>query len=109
MPIQRSATEPYVAEFREAPKRWFNVPGALAFDAKDRLWVATTRDRDTFSYFDIWTETRYAGSVRVRDRAMGYDIFGNTLVVLVEREPGTDGIAQREIDWYDISELAIGS
>lgn len=105
MAMPRSAANPYVETFREAPKRWFNVPGALLFDSKDRLWVATTLDRDTFSYFEIWIGTEYAGSVRVRDRAMGFDLFRNTLAVLVERQPGPDGIAPRGIDWYDIRDL----
>ena len=103
--MPRSAADPYVETFREEPKRWFNVPGALAFDSRDRLWVATTLDRDTFSYFEIWIGTEYAGSVRVRDRAVGFDLFRNTLAVLVERQPGPDGIAPRGIDWYDIRDL----
>ncbi len=105
MAMPRSATEPYVETFREEPKRWFNVPGALRFDSRDRLWVAITVDRDTFSYFEIWIGNEYAGSVRVRDRAMGFDLFQNTLAVLVERQPGPEGIAARGIDWYDISDL----
>jgi hypothetical protein len=105
MAMPRSAASPYVETFREEPKRWFNVPGALVFDSKDRLWVATTLDRDTFSYFEIWIGTEYAGSIRVRDRAMGFDLFQNTLAVLVERQPGPDGIAARGIDWYDIGHL----
>lgn len=105
MAMPRSAADPYVETFREEPKRWFNVPGALRFDSKDRLWVAITLDRDTFSYFEIWIGNEYAGSVRVRDRAMGFDLVQNTLAVLVERQPGPDGIAPRGIDWYDISEL----
>lgn len=105
MAMPRSATEPYVETFREEPKRWFNVPGALRFDSQDRLWVAITVDRDTYSYFEIWIGNEYAGSVRVRDRAMGFDLFQNTLAVLVERQPGPEGIAARGIDWYDISDL----
>ena len=105
MAMPRSAAAPYVETFREEPKRWFNVPRALVFDSRDRLWVATTPNRDTFSYFEIWIGTKYAGSIRVRDRAMGFDLFKNTLVVLVERQPGTDGLAPRGIDWYDISDL----
>ena len=105
MPMPRSAAEPYVERFREEPRRWFNAPHALVFDSRDRLWVAITLDRDAFSYFEIWIGTEYAGSVRVRDRAMGFDLFQNTLAVLVERQPGPDGIAPRGIDWYDISDL----
>ena len=105
MAMPRSAAAPYVETFREEPKRWFNVPRALVFDSRGRLWVATTLDRDTFSYFEIWIGTEYAGSVRVRDRAMGFDLFQNTLAVLVERQPGPDGVASRGIDWYDIGHL----
>ncbi len=105
MAMPRAAASPYVETFREEPKRWFNVPRALVFDSRDRLWVATTLDRDSFSYFEIWIGTEYAGSIRVRDRAMGFDLFQNTLAVLVERQPGPDGIAARGIDWYDISHV----
>ena len=105
MAMPRSAAAPYVETFREEPKRWFNVPRALVFDSRDRLWVSTTLDRDTFSYFEIWIGTEYAGSVRVRDRAMGFDLFQNTLAVLVERQPGPDGVAARGVDWYDIGHL----
>ena len=82
------------------------------FDAHDRLWVLTRRDRDEWSYLDVFDgDGRYAGTVRVRDRAHGFDIRGSTLVVLVERQadPDTpDGILDRAIDWYDISRLEIG-
>ena len=33
---------------------------------------------------------------------MGFDLLGSTLAALVERAPGPDGIARREIDWYRI-------
>ena len=46
--------------------------------------------------------------LRIRDRLMGYDLMGSTLVALVERKPGPDGIAQRATDWYDIGALEIG-
>ena len=49
-----------------------------------------------------------AATVRIRDRLMGYELMGSTLVALVERRPGPDGIAQRAIDWYDIGALEIG-
>ena len=100
--LPASAMEPYAAAFREQPKNWFLVPTALAFDNRDRLWVATTRDRDSFSYLDIWIGTEYAGTVRIQDRLVGYDLLGSTLVALVERAPGPNGIANRAIDWYDI-------
>ena len=82
--------------------------GCPSYDGHDRLWVATTRDHDAFSYFEVWVGTEYAGAVRIRDRLMGYDILDSTLVALVERKPDQHGIAQRGIDWYDISEVELG-
>ena len=104
------ATESSESErsFRETPKSWFLRGNALIFDSRDRLWVATTLDRDEFSYFDIWVGTHHAATVRIRDRLMGYDLLGSTLVALVELKPGSNGIAQRAIDWYDIGALVIG-
>lgn len=103
-----SALAAVVAEFREKPKDWILKRDAFGFDHQDRLWVATTRDHDTFSYFDIWAGTVYVGAVRVRDRLMAFDIFGSTLVTLVERTPGEDGIGELAIDWYDIGEVGDG-
>lgn len=77
--MSASEIEAVTAEFREKPKEWLLKPIAFAFDDQNRLWAATTRDRDAFSYFDIWSGTVYAGAVRVRDRLMGFDIFGLTL------------------------------
>lgn len=93
------------AEFLEKPKEWLFKPGTFGFDNQNRLWAATTRDRDAFSYFDIWTDTTYVGAVRVEDRLMGFDILESTLVTLVERAPDKDGTAERAIDWYDLGEI----
>ena len=106
-PVSRSSMEPYAAAYREEPKGWFLVDG-LTFDDMGRLWVATRRDRDAFSYFDIWVGTEYAGTVRIRDRLIGFDILGSTLVALVERTPDRSGVAQRAIDWYDIAGVEVG-
>lgn len=103
-----SAIAAIVAEFREKPREWILKPDPFGFDHRNRLWVATTRDHDAFSYFDIWADTAYAGAVRVRDRLMGFDIYGSTLVTLVERTPGADGIGDRAIDWYDLGEVDDG-
>ena len=105
--VSAAAMEPYVAGYREEPKGWFLLDG-LNFDDLGRLWVATRRDRDAFSYFDIWMGTEYAGTVRIRDRLIGYDILGSTLVALVERTPDRNGVAQRAIDWYDIDVVEVG-
>ena len=102
-PAQKEA---YAAGYREEPRRWYYGGSAsLNFDGKNRLWAALTLDRDTFSYLEIWTGMEYAGTVRVRDRLMDYDILGSTLVVLVERQPDRYGIAQLALDWYDIGGL----
>ena len=97
--------EAYAAGYREEPRRWFLSQTSLAFDGENRLWAALTLDRDAFSYLEIWPGARYAGTVRIRDRLMGFDILGSTLVALVERKPDRHGIAQRAIDWYDIGEI----
>ncbi len=104
-PVSESEIDAIAAEFREKPKEWLLGPGAFRFDGQNRLWVSTTRDRDEFSYFDVWADTTYVGAVRVQDRLMGFDIFGSTLVTLVERAPGEDGVGERAIDWYNLREI----
>ena len=99
---------PPVEDFRARPKiystrRWF--------DEQARLWVLTTRDPDEFSYLDIYVKAEYAGTVRVRHRAVGFDVLGSTLAVLVDRpvDPrDPDGFPDRAIDWYDISRIDFG-
>ena len=97
-----------LAVYRETPKRNHLRVSSLAYDDHGRLWVATERDRARFSYFDLYVGSEYVGSVRIRDRLQGYDLLGSTLVALVEREPGPDGIGWRAVDWYDIGELDLG-
>lgn len=74
-------------------------------DGWDRLWVAIVRDRINVSYFHVYTDTRFAGTVQIRDRLKAFDIVGSTLVALVEREPteGWGGIWRQALDWYDLS------
>ena len=81
------------------------------FDEQDRLWVLTNRERDQFSYLDIYMGPEYAGTVLVRHRAVGFDVLGSTLAVLVDRPVGPDdpdGFPDRGVDWYDISGLEFG-
>ena len=81
-------------------------------DEQDRLWVLTNRDREEFSYFDVYNGPEFAGSVRVRHRGMSFNVLGSTLVVLVERPVASDdpdGLPDRGIDWYGIDGLAFGS
>ncbi len=98
-----------VDAYRETPKRNHLRGGrSLAYDAQGRLWLATQRDRAQFSYLDLYVGTEYVGSVQVRDRLLGYDLYGSTLAVLVERAPDAAGIAWRALDWYDIAEVDLG-
>ena len=108
--LSAARKEAYAAGYREKPKKWHYGGGSsgLSFDGESRLWAATSRERDTFSYLDVWIGTEYAGTVRIRDRLLGYDILGSTLVAHVERKPDRYGIGQRAVDWYDISEVDFG-
>lgn len=108
--LPESMTDAYLRDFRSKPKQWHLASTtALGFDSQGRLWVGTTRDRDTYSYLDIWAGTEYVKTVRIRDRLIGYDLLGGTLAALVERAPGREGIARRAIDWYSIDRLDVGS
>ncbi len=95
--------------FQNTPKHYHLLFGEQKFDDLGRLWIATQRDRDEFSYLDVYDpgEAAFVGSVRVSDRVMGFDLLGSTLVVVVERQlspDDPDGIPDRAIDWYDVSE-----
>lgn len=78
------------------------------FDDMGRTWIGTTRGRDQFSYLDVFVgnEFEFLGSVKIRDRLIGYDVLDTTLAVLVERPLARgDIVARRGIDWYDIGGL----
>ena len=98
-----------IEEIRSTPKNYHLVFGQQKFDDRGRLWIATQRDRDEFSYLDVYdTEAAaFVGSVRVSDRIEGFDLLGSTLVVVVERLPpgNPGGIADRAVDWYHVSEV----
>ncbi len=97
-----------IEEIRSSPKNYQLVFGQQKFDEQGRLWIATQRDRDEFSYLDLYdpADAAFVGSVRVNDRIEGFDLLGSTLVVLAERLPPDDpgGIPARAVDWYDIGE-----
>ena len=98
------------AERRRTTPLRYNV-GRPVFDDRDRLWVLTRRFHEGFSQLDIYAGTRHVGVVQVRDQAVGFDLRGSTLVVLVNRPVGPDdpdGFPDRGIDWYDISGLETG-
>lgn len=76
---------------------------AIREDGWGRVWIATTRDRDRYSYFEVMKRDRFEEAVRVSDRMLGYDIRGSLLAVLVEGpEPDAAGIHPRFLDLYRI-------
>lgn len=96
--------------FRRTPKA-YAAPDRYRVDDVGRLWVLTNRDREELSYLDVFGGAEYSGTVRVRHRAVGFDVLGSTLAVLVDRPVGPDdpdGFPDRAIDWYDISGLEFG-
>ena len=100
--------EAALEEFRNTPKE-YHLLWSERFDERGRFWMAAERDRDEFSWLDVYSphEGAFLGSVRVKDRVLGFDVAGSTLAVLVERAPTPDdpeGIPARAIDWYDIGE-----
>ncbi len=102
------SVEERLESYRATPKRYYLFTSQHLFDAGNRYWVATHRDLHEWSYLDVYEDTEYAASVKVRDRMLGFDVVGTTLVVLVERQPGPedeDGVPDRAVDWYDIGEL----
>ena len=91
--------------FAERPRLYYLVRGQETFDDRGRLWVSTRRDRNASSFIDIYAEAEFLGTVKVRDRMIGFDLFQGTLAVLVERQAGPDdpdGVPDRGIDWYDL-------
>ena len=101
----------YEEEFRRTPKR-YNDSYQSWVDYQGRLWVLTNRDRNEFTYLDVYNGRAYLGTVRVRHRGASFDVFGSTLAVLVDRPVGLDdpdGFPDRGIDWYDISGLNFGA
>ena len=97
-----------IREYRSTPKDWWLGGHTPVFDrARDWTWIGANRDRRAFSYIDIFAGRRfeYVGSVRVHDRMVGFDLFGSTLVVLVEL-PLSAGASDVAVDWYDISGVA---
>ena len=93
-----------VDEYRATPKHFPIVNWSTrAYDAHGRLWVGTRTTPDS-SEVDIYDGTDYVGTVVIGDLLEGLDIYGSTMVALVERTPeDTSGIPGRGLDWYDIS------
>ncbi len=99
------STEDQLERYRTTPKRYYLSTSQHLFDADNRYWVATHRDLQEWSWLDVYEGTEYVASVKVRDRMLGFDVVGSTLVVLVERQLGpedADGVPDRGVDWYEV-------
>ena len=99
-----------VQEFAKTPKPGRIAGRSMVYDASGRLWVGTRRNRDRFSFLDLYLDRDFLGTVQVRDRMLGFDILHGTLVILVERaldEHDGDGIPDRGVDWYDVRDMEL--
>lgn len=97
--------------YRATPKRYHLSTRQRRFDGSNRFWIATQRDLHEWSYLDVFENTDYVGSVRVRDQLRGFDLLGSTLVVLVDRRVDADdgdSIPDRVLHWYDIADMVFG-
>ena len=99
------SVEEQLEEYRATPKRYYLSTSQHLFGAGGRYWVATHRDLQEWSYLDVYEDTEYVATVKVRDRMLAFDAVGSTLVVLVERQLGAedeDGVPDRAVDWYEV-------
>lgn len=99
------ATDDDVEAYRQEPKEWSLLSPKV--DDSGRLWVLTSRDRDEFSYFELYVGAEYAGTVRVQGRVANFDVLGDALAVATTRRPtaAAEAIDQRAVAWYDIAGL----
>ena len=98
--------------YRNSPKAYHMAGRTGLFDATGRLWIATQRDHNEFSYLDVFSarDGAFIGSVKVKDHMKGFDLVGSTLVVLVERVAGPDDsgvVPDNAINWYELGELGL--
>ena len=102
------SVEESLEDYRSTSKRYYLRTSQHLFDDGNRYWVATHRDLHEWSYLDVYENTEYVATVKVRDRMLGFDVVGSTLVVLVERQLGpndADGVPDRTVDWYEVAGL----
>ena len=103
--VSKAMRDAWTAGYREKPKGWYRGP--FKFDGQGNAWIAINRDRNAWSYLEVWDGPTYLHTMLVRDRLIGYDLLGTTLVVLVERAPDAKGIAPLAIDWYIMPDWAV--
>lgn len=98
----RPASESELLRYQQTPKGLTITGRPLIYDSRGRLWVATQRDREHFSFLSVFDDTLHVGSLRVRDRIEGFGVLDSIVVVLVEPPDAQRGIGERRIDWYSI-------
>lgn len=97
--------------YRSRPKNYHLQLGSERFDDSGHVWIATERDRHEFSYLDVFSagKLEYLGSIKIRDRLVGFDLVESTLVTLVERRDTQSDedafIPTRHLDWYDVADF----
>ena len=102
----------WLESYRNSPKAYHMAGRTGLFDATGRLWIATQRDHNEYSYLDVFSarDPAFVGSVKVRDHMKGFDLVGSTLVVLVEHATGphdSDVVPDNAIYWYDVGEFVL--
>lgn len=102
----------WLESYRNTPKAYHMAGRPGLFSATGRLWIATQRDHNEFSYLDVFEgrEATFVGSVKVGEHMKDFDMVGSTLVVLVERPagpPDSDVLPDYAINWYDIGEFVL--
>jgi hypothetical protein len=75
---------------------------SLRIGPEETLWMATRRE-DERSFLSVFRDGELLGEVQVRHRLLGFDVWNDLLVTLVERPNRDDqGMYVRGIDWYNI-------
>ena len=102
----------WLESYRNSPKAYHMAGRTGLFDATGKVWIATQRDHNEYSYLDVFSarDGAFIGSVKVRDHMKGFDLVGSTLVVLVERAagpPDSDVLPDNAIYWYELGELGL--
>jgi hypothetical protein len=98
----REPSQAQVEEFSNKPMHPVVREANLRVGPHQTVWVASARDRVLHSYLDVFHADHYLGSVQVRHRLLGFDVLGDTLVVLVERPEEDVAGPVRGLDWYRI-------
>jgi len=100
----QSPTPQELEKFAETPEAPLLPMSPVLIGPGGLVFVGSSRDREARSYIDVFRDGRQAGTLRVRDRLLSFDILGDVLATLVERTGQIDeeGLTPRGIDWYKI-------